>query len=400
MTFTPVETVAAAALLLLAGYWLRGRIAVLDRLNMPAPVIGGLTAAVGLLILRHTSAPAIRFDAVAQQPLMIAFFTSVGFAASFKLIRRGGPQVIMLLVVSSAAAALQGLVGAGVAVLFHKAPLFGVLTSIVTLSGGPATGLAFAPQFQAEGVAGAATIATACGVAGILMASLFGSPMATALIAGRRLDPRLAAQTEVVVATVEVASTPAAIGGDHAFTALKTIAVILAAMALGGWVSAGIRAAGVTLPAYIGAMLVAASLRNLDDATGWLKLSLPAIELAGAVTLSLFLVLAMMTLDPSLLGGLALPLVVGLLVQLVLMVAMVLGPVWWLMGRDYDAAVTAGGFAGYMLGITANAMAIMRALVEKYGEAPRAFLTVPVVGGFFLDFTNALIITGFLNLWR
>jgi len=146
-------------------------------------------------------------------------------------------------------------------------------------------------------------------------------------------------------------------------------------------------------------MLVAAVFRNLDDLTGVVKLPHEAIEVGGGAVLALFLVLAMMSLDLSLLSGLAAPLLVNLAVQLALIAALVLWPVWWLMGRDYEAAVTAGGFAGFMLGITANAMAIMRSLVEKYAEAPRAFLVVPLVGAFFIDFVNALVITLFLNLW-
>jgi ESS family glutamate:Na+ symporter len=146
-------------------------------------------------------------------------------------------------------------------------------------------------------------------------------------------------------------------------------------------------------------MLVAGALRNLDDVTGVVKLPLEAIEVAGATALSFFLVMAIMTLDLTQLAGLALPLVAILAAQLAFMALLVLGPVWWLMGRNYDAAVAAGGFAGFMLGTTANAMAIMRSLVEKYAEAPRAFLTVPLVGAFFIDFANALIITAFLNFW-
>jgi ESS family glutamate:Na+ symporter len=234
-------------------------------------------------------------------------------------------------------------------------------------------------------------------MAGIVLASVFGAPLATWLIVRRRLDPRLGPGVALVVEPV------ADRAGDHGHAAqtvvaLKTITVIAVSMWLGGLISTAIQSAGVTLPAYIGAMLVAAVMRNLDDFTGVLKLPLGAIEVAGAVTLSLFLVMAIMTLDLGLLAGLALPLMANLVAQLALMVLVVLGPVWWLMGRDYDAAVGAGGFAGFMLGTTANAMAIMRALVEKYAEAPRAFLSVPLVGGFFIDFANAVIITVFVNV--
>jgi ESS family glutamate:Na+ symporter len=203
---------------------------------------------------------------------------------------------------------------------------------------------------------------------------------------------------EVTVVAIE--ETPAPTHGQITYTALKVITVIAVSMWLGGLISTQIQAAGITLPPYIGAMLVAAVFRNLDDFTGIVKLPHAAIDVAGGIALSLFLVYAMMSLDLTLLAGLALPLLVNIVVQVVFVSVLVLGPVWWLMGRDYDAAVAAGGFAGFMLGITANAMAVMRSLVEKYGPAPRAFLTVPLVGAFFIDFSNALILTIALNLFR
>jgi ESS family glutamate:Na+ symporter len=169
-------------------------------------------------------------------------------------------------------------------------------------------------------------------------------------------------------------------------------------MWIGSWVSQGFAALGLTLPAYIGAMIVAAAMRNLDDATGWLGLSQRFISAFGAVALALFLVVALMTLKLWELAGLAVPLVTMLLAQVVMVAVFCLGPVYWLMGRDYESAVMSGGFVGFMLGTTANAMAVMRALVDRYGPAPQAFLVAPLVGAFFIDFTNALIITVFLNL--
>jgi ESS family glutamate:Na+ symporter len=402
VTVDPIATTALAALLLLAGYGLRARVRLLDRLNLPAPVIGGLLAALAALAARAAGLPPVRFEATLQSPMMIAFFTSLGFAASYRLLRRGGPQVLVLLAISAAAAVGQALLGGAIAAGFGLDPLLGVLTGTATLAGGPATGLAFAPQFEAAGVPGAAAIAAANAMAGIVLASVFGAPLATWLIARRGLDPRRspargapAAAGPAAPAAGDAASSPAAL----TFAALKTLAAIAACMWLGAQVSAALTAAGVVLPAYIGAMLVAAALRNLDDLTGRVGLPHAAIELAGAVALSLFLVMAVMTLDLGRLAGLALPLLVILAAQLALVAALVLGPVWWLMGRDYDAAVAAGGFAGFMLGVTANAVAIMRALEEKYAEAPRAFLAVPLVGAFFIDFANALVITVFLNLW-
>ena len=110
--------------------------------------------------------------------------------------------------------------------------------------------------------------------------------------------------------------------------------------------------------------------------------------------------MALMTLRLWDLVGVALPLAVMLVLQILAIMVVAGTIVFRLMGRDYEAAVMSGGFCGFMLGTTANAMANMEALVERYGPAPKAFLVVPMVGAFFVDFTNAIIITACLNIWR
>jgi ESS family glutamate:Na+ symporter len=167
---------------------------------------------------------------------------------------------------------------------------------------------------------------------------------------------------------------------------------------VGAWVGKGFAALGATLPAYIGAMLAAALLRNLDDATGWVRLPHRLLDDLGNAALALFIAMALMTLKLWEIANLALPLAVILAAQVALVALVALWLVARFMGRDYDAAVMASGFVGFMLGTTANAMANMGALTERYGPAPRAYLVVPMVGAFFIDFTNALIITAFLNL--
>ena len=399
-----IQTVAFAGLALFLGYGLRRAVPPLARLNVPAPVIGGLIVSVAILVARTRGLPLPQFDTTLQKPLMIAFFTSIGFAASLKLLRVGGPQVAVFLAIGSVFAVMQNVVGAGVATLFGLPPLFGVLAGSVTLTGGPATGLAFAPLFASAGVGNAAEIAIATAMAGIVLGGLVGGPIATWFIERYRVrGPRRAAGAPPPEAIdIQPADpTPHAESEDEsadAYDALKTLVIVLAAMWVGEWISALIGAAGLTLPAYIGAMVAAAAIRGLDDYTGWFALSHRTIDTLGAIALSLFLVMALMTLDLTQLAGLALPLVAILVVQLVI-VALACWPVFRLMGRDYDAAVMSGGFVGFMLGTTANAMAVMRTLVERFGSAPRAFLVAPLVGTFFIDFTNALIITVFLNLF-
>jgi ESS family glutamate:Na+ symporter len=400
-----IQTVTLAGLALFLGYALRRLIPVLARLNIPAPVIGGLIVAVAILFARSRGLAVPEFDTSLQRPLMVAFFTSIGFAASLKLLRIGGPQVALFLAICTVFAVLQNVLGAGIAVLFDRPPLFGVLAGSVTLTGGPATGLAFAPLFEQAGIEGAAAIAIATAMAGIVLGGLVGGPIATHIIQRYRVHgPKQGGVAASPVVIDPLPDAPVRRSGteedesDEAYTALKTVVVVLAAMWVGEWVSKLIGATGLTLPSYIGAMVAAAAIRGIDDYTGAFGLSHRTIDTLGAITLSLFLVMALMTLDLTQLAGLALPLVTILVAQVVL-VAIACIPVFLMMGRDYESAVMSGGFVGFMLGTTANAMAVMRTLVERFGGAPRAFLVAPLVGTFFIDFTNALIITVFLNIF-
>jgi ESS family glutamate:Na+ symporter len=404
-----INTVAFGGLVLFVGHAIRRGIVPLARYNVPAPVIGGLLVATALSVLRMRGGlEIVSFDTRLQAPLMIAFFTTIGFGASLSLLRVGGPQVLVFALICTALAILQNVVGALVAILVGRPALFGVLNGSVTLTGGPATGLAFAPLFESAGVAGASTIAVAAAMVGIVSGGLIGGPVGTLLVGrlparGTRHAARAGRHhlaREIVEEQLHETRTPPAPPGEdrQSHAILKALVLIMAAMWAGSWVSGRFEAAGLTLPAYIGAMLVAAVIRNVDDATGVVGLSQQTIDDLGNVALSLFLVLALMTLRLWELAGLALPMIVILATQVAL-IAAVCWPVFQMMGRDYDAAVMSGGLCGFMLGTTANAMANMDALTTRYGPAPRAYLVVPMVGAFFIDFVNAVLITICLNIW-
>jgi len=402
-----INTVAFAGLVLFLGHAVRRLAPVLSRYNVPAPVIGGLLVAVAVTAARTQGVTLVTFDTRLQAPLMIAFFTTIGFGASLSLLKLGGPQVLIFTLLCTVLAIVQNAMGAGLAVLLGQHPLFGVLSGSVTLTGGPATGLAFAPLFEQAGVPGASTVAVASAMAGIISGGFIGGPIGTLLVRRHRLakphgvrptDPPIAQQL-VEAQLHDVAATTPAGEDKESYALLKALVVILVAMWAGSVVSARLESWGLTLPAYIGAMLVAAVIRNLDDATRLVGLSQRTIDDLGNVALSLFLVLALMTLRLWELAGLALPMIVILTFQVGLIAAVCFWPVFPWMGKDYDAAVMSGGLCGFMLGTTANAMANMEALVDRYGPAPRAFLVVPMVGAFFIDFINAVLITICLNLW-
>jgi ESS family glutamate:Na+ symporter len=291
---------------------------------------------------------------------------------------------------------VQNFLGIAIARGFAADPLLGVMAGSVTLVGGPGTGLAFAPLFEEAGLTGAASLALTAATFGIICGGLTGGPISTRLIQARRLTSTggaaEAGDTPAETLTVEV---------EREDTALLWNMVILAlAMGLGSIVSKLLQSLGLTFPPYIGAMLVASALRNLDDVTGWLRIDSRAMDFVGGFALNIFLVVALMDLKLWQLAGQTLPLLVILVAQVVVVAVFALTILFRLMGRDYDSAVMAGGFAGFALGTTANAMANMRAVVSRHGPAPRAFLVVPLVGAFFVDFTNALIITGFINWLR
>lgn len=398
LTLDSIQTLACGGLFLLVGYAVRRRVPVLMRFSIPAPVIGGLLVALFMLACRHWGVTPLRFDTALEQPLMVAFFTGIGFNASAALLKVGGRQIVLFLGLASALAVVQNLLGIGIARAFGLPPLFGVVTGSATLAGGPATGLAFAPLFAQAGVHGAQSVALANAMAGIVCGSILGSPLAALLIERLGLYPASAKPADDVPAPPPAAAVDRT--ADPAYAGLRSLVFILLAMGIGAWIGQGLGELGLTLPAYIGAMLVGATVRNIDDRTGWLQLSVRHMELIGNTSLSLFLVVALMNLHLWDLAGLALPLLANLAVQSALVLAFCCWPLLRLMGRDYDAAVMASGFTGFMLGTTANAVAGMSSLTERFGPAPRAFLVAPVVGAFLIDFTNAIVITTFVNVWK
>jgi ESS family glutamate:Na+ symporter len=398
-----VQTLAAGALALFVGFQLVDRVPFLRRYNIPAPVVGGLIVAILVLMLRQQNVATISFDTTLQTPLMNAFFTAIGFSASLSLLRAGSGQALVFLVLAAFLAVVQSLIGIFSAVLFDQSPLLGVLIGPAALAGGPATALAFAPQFAAAGVPSAETVAIAAAMSGIVLGGLVGGPIAT------RLLERNALRASSAVASSEksdqrdhaMAEATISSAGDEEGSArqsLKALTVILIAMGIGSWLSGVMKDAGLTLPDYVGAMIVGAMIRNVDDFSGRIGIPHDITDRIGTVSLTLFLAVALMNVKLWELTAVAWPLLVNLALQVVVIALFCWAVVFRAMGRDYDAAVMSGGFTGFMLGTTANAMAVMRTIVEKFGPAPRAFLIAPIVGAFFIDFTNAIVITTFLNL--
>ncbi|MBX6366238.1 MAG: sodium/glutamate symporter [Gemmatimonadetes bacterium] len=399
-----IQTTALAAVVLFAGYGIRRRVAVLDRFNIPAPVVGGFLFAAAALVLRQTGVLGFQFDTTLQTPFMVAFFTSIGLGASLGLLRVGGPQVLLFWGIATLLAALQNGIGVGIARLLGVDPLLGLITGSITMTGGHGTGAAFGKLMEEQyAFPGAVTLAMAAATFGLVSGGLLGGPVGTRLIQRFRLTPQPAAPPPP--ANLEHASldeeidTEVAGEAPTAYQLLQTITIILVAM-WGGSLVSGWLGRYITLPSYIGAMICAAIIRNVADATKLIRIEQRTVDDLGTIALALFLTMALMTLKLWELLDLALPMLAILSVQVVVMALFAIYVTYRFMGRDYDAAVMAGGHCGFGLGATPNAVANMTSLVERFGPAPRAFLVVPMVGAFFIDFTNALIITGYLNFLR
>jgi ESS family glutamate:Na+ symporter len=400
-----MQTVALAAVVLFAGYWIRRQIGVLDRFNIPAPVVGGFVFAALALALRQSSVLAFEFNTAMQSPMMVMFFTTIGLGASLGLLRVGGPQVILFWALASVLAILQNGVGIGLASLLGVDPFVGLISGSITMTGGHGTGAAFGKLMEDEyGFAGGVTLAMAAATFGLVSGGLLGGPVGTRLIQRFGLKPKAperplpAVDLEHAALDEEIDVEPA---GEPAtaYTILRVLTVILVAMWAGSLLSRWL-GQFITLPGYIGAMLCAAVIRNLADATRLVRIDQRTVDDIGTIALSLFLSMALMSLKLWELLDLALPMLVILVVQVTMMGAFALFITYRFMGRDYDAAVMAGGHCGFGLGATPNAVANMTSLVERFGPAPRAFLVVPMVGAFFIDFSNALIITTYINFVR
>ena len=390
-----IQTTAVGAIALFVGVAILRRMPVLRRYNIPAAVVGGLVIAILVTMSREFNLASVKFDTTLQAPLMTAFFTSIGLSASVGLLKAGTRQALVFLALATFLAVIQSLIGIVTAVAFGQSPLLGVLMGPAALTGGPATALAFAPQFAAAGVVAAESVAIAAAMAGIVMGGLVGGPIVTRLIEHHQLHAPTPTPTPQPTTSMPVHSASDEEG--DLLTVLKGLSVLLVAMGVGSWLGGVMKSADLTLPGYVGAMIMGALIRNVDDQTKWLQIPHELTERIGVVCLSLFLSVALMNLKLWELTSIAAPLLVNLIIQVVAVAVFCWYVVFRVMGRDYDAAVMSGGFTGFMLGTTANAMAVMHSVVQRYGPSPRAFLVAPIVGAFFIDFTNALLITGLLN---
>ncbi len=401
-----VQTLAAAAVVLFIGHGIKRKFPVFEKYSIPSAVVGGLLFAFIALGLRMNNILNFEFDNKLQSPMMIAFFTTIGLGANLKLIKIGGIQVVVFLVLSTLLAVFQNVIGVLLTYPLGTHPFLGLLGGSISLIGGLGTSAAFGKLMEdSYGFVGGVPLGVAASTFGLMTGGLVAGPIVLALIKkhkpvhnrdsfGKGSDKMAKdlASYEGDIDTEPVGESPSA------FKLLKIITIILVAMFIGGHLSTWL-GQYFTLPAYIGAMVIAGIFCNTLPIAK-IKIEPRVVDDLSTIFLSLFLSMALMGLKLWDILDLALPMLVILIVQIIFMAIFAYYLVYRFMGKDYDAAVMAGGLIGFALGATSNAMASMHAIAEKHGPAPRAFLIVPIVGAFFVDFTNALIITGFLNFLK
>ena len=390
-----IQTVGLAVVILIIGRFLRKKVKFFETYCIPSPVIGGFLFAIINLFLRQMNLIIFEFDNTLQSFFMTLFFTSIGFNASWRLLKIGGRKVIMFLIVSIILVILQNILAVGIGYATGVDPLIALLTGSTAMTGGHGTAAAMAPIVEELGHTGAKSVAIAAATFGLIAGSSLGGPLANRLIKGKNL--------EVVAEEVDneqVRNDEFLFNNDvkklDGESFAKAFFIILLAMFIGSYVSTFLNQF-LKFPSYIGPMIVAAILRNISDHTTKFDLHYEEVHILEDVSLNLFLGMAMISLKLWELSSVAGQLAVLLLAQAVLAWIFIYFITFKLMGSNYDAAVLSAGHAGFGLGATPNGIANMQSVCDKYKYSHIAFFVMPIVGALFIDFFNVAIISGFFS---
>jgi len=386
-----------AIMVLAAGKLLHRRCPPLRAFNIPEPVASGLLVSVVVGVLHAVSGLELSFNLAVRDFLLLYFFAGIGLNADIRTLRRGGWPLLILLAATVVYIVLQNLTGVAMASLLGLDPLVGLLTGSVSLVGGHGTAIAWGPRFaELHGVSSALEIGTASATFGLILSALMGGPIARILI--RRI-PTPEQQPDAEALRDPMAETARPGPPITSFQLLATLFWLNVSLGLGQLIHDGLDNLGRSLPLFVCALFAGILLTNTLPRLvpiPWPAHS-SALAVVSDVALGVFLAMSLMSLQLWTLQGLGGPLLLILAVQFLVAFAYALLVVFRVMGRDYEAAVLCAGFGGFSLGATPTAMANMAAVTQTYGPAPRAFLVLPLVSGFFVDISNSLVIQGFLN---
>ncbi|GAA0081075.1 sodium/glutamate symporter [Clostridium sporogenes] len=392
LEFDMIQTTTLAIFFYYIGVFIKSKVSIFEKFCIPAPVVGGLIFAILNLIFTESGFISISLDTTLQKPFMLAFFTTIGLGASFKMIKQGGLHVIMFFIAALLLVISQDVLGVVMAKFIGEDPLLGLIVGSVTMTGGHGTGATFGALFESEyGLVGASTTAMAAATFGLVCGSLIGGPIAKNLISKNNLKNNSDEFFEANSDDCEEVSYK---------TLFNTFSLIFISMGLGSILEMFFTNLGIVLPSYVDAMIVAAIILNIGEQTNKWKINSKCVDIIGNISLNVFLSMALIGLKLWELKSTAGPLLILLIGQAILMFIFAYFITFRLMGKDYDAAVMSSGHCGFGMGATPNGIANMEAITSKYGASPKAFFILPVVGAFLIDFSNSLVITLFVNLFK
>lgn len=407
--FSNVETLGLAAVFLVVGHFIKDRVPFLERYFIPSPIIGGLLFSIIMLVGHQTGAFDLELSDDMRDLLLMMFFTTIGFTASLEMLKRGGIAVALFLLACTILVIIQNIVGVSLASVLGASPLIGLAAGSISLTGGHGTSAAFGPLLEAHGAAGALPAAIAAATWGLVAGCIIGGPVGLRLL--RRYQLKGPSPDEYVLGgaasqdsevTVTLSKADEDIDDTRAARRMpistQSVILLCVAAGLGGTVLKWLQQYGVTVPAYLGAMIIAAIIRNIYDLR---RIDFPDAEMniISSVSLSFFLVLALMSMRLWELADVFGPVLIILVVQTVIVFFFTYFVTFRIMGKNYDAATLAVGHCGVGLGATPNAMANIQAFTNANGPSPKAFFVIPIVGSLFIDFVNAIVITVFVNVF-
>ncbi len=390
-------TLVALVGVLLLGRWVISKSKFLQDYNIPEPVVGGIIIAIGIFCLLKYSGIKFSFNDSLREPLMLAFYASIGLSADFTSLRKGGRILFIFLMCVALLLFLQNITGIFIAKLMGINPLIGLLAGSITMSGGHGTGASWAEIFKANpyNLNAGLEIALACATFGLIAGGLIGGPISHYLIRKYHLQTISHLKEESPPQGFEKPEKERLI---TAYSFVQSLALIALALLFGTLLSEYFKSSSFTLPTFVWCLFIGAILRNLLSLTKIHQVFDREVSVIGNVSLSLFLAFALMTINLSELIALALPMFAILTIQVILMVAFAIFITFRFCGKDYDAAVLAAGHCGFGLGATPTAMANIQTITQHYGMSHMAFIIVPLVGAFFIDIINAIIISTTLQL--
>ncbi|WP_285163370.1 sodium/glutamate symporter [Shewanella goraebulensis] len=396
-----LESFLIAILVLFIGHSVNRHLAAFRKYNIPEPIVGGLIVA-GFITVLHFNNISIEFSLSMQNTLMLMFFSTVGLAASYKLLLKGGSKVFLFLGIASLYIIIQNAVGVSLATALGLEPIMGLIAGSITLSGGHGTGAAWAQTFQENYGINTLEFAMAAATFGLVMGGIIGGPVAQRLINKNNLVSSYG------------------IGGNHhkdhpdlvtydqleedrvtAKKILEVLFVLLLCVAGAKWFGKFVSVMDIgwlKMPEFVYALFIGVVITNTTEMTRGFKINSECVDILGTVSLALFLSMALMNLKLWEIFDLAIPLLIILLTQGIVLAFFAYFVTFRLMGSNYDAAVMAGGHCGFGMGATPTAVMNMGALVSRTGPSPQAFMVVPIVGAFFIDIVNAIILQGYLSV--